>query len=174
MTVDARQTGWGDPRSRTVRWHDPAPTALEGLSRPGLAYLQAMLDGELPPSPIAALVGLEPVSVTDGEVRFRCRPDESFYNPVGTVHGGLLCTLLDSAAACAVHSTLPAGVGFTSVELKTSFLRSVQAGDELEVRGWVVKRGRRICFAEAEVRDGAGRSVATGSSSVLVVDLSGS
>ena len=79
-------------------------------------------------------------------------------------------TLLDSALGCAVHTTLPAGVGYTSIEMKVNYLRAVHADSgELTARGWVVKPGRRVAFAEADVRDAAGKVVATGSSSLLII-----
>ncbi|MDT0274432.1 PaaI family thioesterase [Blastococcus goldschmidtiae] len=165
------QAGWGRTRARTVSWHDPAPTAAVGLTMPGADYLRAMHAGRLPSSPIARLTGLTPDVVADGDVAFRCVADESFTNPVGVIHGGLLCTLLDAATASAVHSTLPAGVAFTTVEIKVSYLRTVRAGDELHVRGWVTKSGRRVCFAEASARTAAGDLVATGSSSILLTPL---
>jgi hypothetical protein len=95
--------GWGEPRSRTVTWWDPmiGAHAMHDLS--GRDYLQAMIDGRLPPAPIGGLMAMTAVSVGEGTVEFRCRPDESAYNPIGVVHGGLVCTLLDSVAGCAVH-----------------------------------------------------------------------
>ena len=90
----------------------------------------------------------------------------------GLVHGGLVCTLLDSVAGCAVHSTLPAGVGYTSLEIKVSYLRPVRhGGGELTATGRVTKPGRRAAFADGEVRDGDGRLVATASSTCLVFPL---
>jgi hypothetical protein len=108
--------GWGEPRSRTVTWWDPmiGASAMHDLS--GRESLQAMIDGRLPPAPIGGLMAMTAVSVGEGTVEFRCQPDESAYNPIGVVHGGLVCTLLDSVAGCAVHSTLPAGLGYTSLE----------------------------------------------------------
>ena len=94
-----------------------------------------------------------------GGGRGRVRPhDESVDNPIGMVHGGLVCTLLDSALGCAVHSTLPAGVGYTSIELKVNYLRPVTAASgELGIaRGWVTKPGRRVAFADGDVRDAQG------------------
>jgi uncharacterized protein (TIGR00369 family) len=88
------------------------------------------------------------------------------------VHGGLVCTLLDSVAGCAVHSTLPSGVGYTSLEIKVSYLRPVrQGGGELTAIGRVTKPGRRAAFADGEVRDGDGRLIATASSTCLVFPL---
>jgi uncharacterized protein (TIGR00369 family) len=86
------------------------------------------------------------------------------------VHGGLVCTLLDSVAGCAVHSTLPAGVGYTSAEIKVSYLRPVRADTgKLLAHGWVVKPGRRLAFAEADVRSPDGKVIATASSTLLVM-----
>lgn len=135
----------------------------------GHDYLTSMQQGLLPPSPIARLAGLEALRVDRGDVLFRCVADASYDNPMGVVHGGLLCTLLDSAAAGAMHSTLPAGVGFTSIEIKVSYLRSVRAGDVLLAHGWVTKPGSRITFAEADVRDSNDRLVATASSTLLLI-----
>ncbi len=164
--------GWGEPRSRTVTWYDPVVTAAGGRERSGLATLEAMRDGVLPPPPIAALVRMDLVAVEEGRVEFGCAVDESVYNPIGVVHGGLVCTLLDTVAGCAVHSTLPQGVGYTSIELKVTYLRAVtQASGRLTAVGTVVKPGRRVAFAEGQVLDAAGRVVATASSSLLVFPL---
>jgi uncharacterized protein (TIGR00369 family) len=163
---------WGEPRSRTVTWYDPMVTAAGGRERSGLEALQALRDGELPPPPIAPLVQMDLVAVEEGRVEFTCTVDESVYNPIGVVHGGLVCTLLDTVAGCAVHSTLPQGVGYTSIELKVTYLRAVtQASGPLTAVGTVVKPGRRVAFAEGQVLDAAGRPVATASSSLLVFPL---
>lgn len=163
---------WGEPRTKTVTWYDPATTAAASATMTGLEVMRAMLDGDLPGPPIARLMEFRGERVSDGEVVFRCRPDESAYNPVGTVHGGLVCTLLDSALGCAVHTTLPAGTGYTSLEIKVSYLRPVRHGEgELRAVGRVTKPGRRAAFAEGEVRDAQGRLVATASSTCLVFPL---
>ena len=160
---------WGEPRSKTVTWHDPLAAAAAGAGMTGLEHLQAMLAGAVPPPPIAVLMGFGVTQVADGEVVFTCTPDESVYNPIGVVHGGLVCTLLDSVAGCAVQSTLPAGTGYTSLELKVSYLRPVHATTgTLTARGWVTRRGRRASFAEGDVRDPGGKVVATASSTCLV------
>jgi uncharacterized protein (TIGR00369 family) len=165
---------WGEPRSRTVTWHDPFVVAAAARERSGLETLEALRDGVLPPPPIARLFAMDVVAVSEGRVEFRCAVDESAYNPIGAVHGGLVCTLLDTVAGCAVHSTLPRGTGYTSIELKVSYLRPVQAGSgPLTAIGTVVKPGRRVAFAEGEVRDASGATVATASSSLLVFPLPG-
>ncbi|WP_409330545.1 PaaI family thioesterase [Trujillonella humicola] len=165
---------WGEPRSRTVTWFDPMVTAAGALERSGLETLEALRDGVLPPPPIVPLVQMDLLAVEEGRVEFSCLVDESVYNPIGVVHGGLVCTLLDTVAGCAVHSTLPRGTGYTSIELKVTYLRAVTAASgPLRAIGRVVKPGRRVAFAEGEVLDAAGRSVATASSSLLVFPLSG-
>jgi uncharacterized protein (TIGR00369 family) len=165
---------WGEPRSRTVTWHDPMITAAGALTRSGLETMQAIRDGVLPPPPIGRLVRMDVVDVAEGRVEFSCEPDESVYNPIGVVHGGLVCTLLDSVVGCAVHTTLARGLGYTSIELKVNYLRAVHAGSgPLSAVGTVVKPGRRVAFAEGRVTDAAGRLVATATSSLLVFPLEG-
>lgn len=168
--LDAAPASWGEPRQRTVTWHDPLATAAKGATMSGREYLEAVFAGDLPQAPIGRLMGFSGGRVGDGEVTFTAVPDESVYNPIGLVHGGFVATLLDSALGCAVHTTLPAGVGYTSIEMKVNYLRAVHADSgELTARGWVVKPGRRVAFAEADVRDAAGKVVATGSSSLLII-----
>jgi uncharacterized protein (TIGR00369 family) len=166
----AQPVAWGPPRSKEITWFDPMSAATAGATLPGVEHLERMMRGELPPPPIAAHFNMRLVGVTPGEVTFTCDPDESAYNPIGLVHGGLVCTLLDSVLGCAVQSTLPAGVGYTSIELKVNYLRPVQ-GDtgQLRARGWVTKPGRRVAFSEGDVRDPAGKVVATASGTCLVM-----
>ena len=163
---------WGEPRSRTVRWHDPAPAAAAGRRLSGREHLAAIVEGTLPPPPIAALLGLRIAGVGEGEAWFAVTPDESVYNPIGTVHGGLVCTLLDSVAGCALHSTLPKGRGYTSVEIKVSYLKAVRStSGRLTAVGTMVKGGSRVAFTEGVVTDASGAVVATATSTLLVFDL---
>ena len=161
---------WGEPRQKTIAWHDPQVGAAAMVSMTGQQYLQAMVDGTLPPPPISALMGMIAVSVEVGTVVFSCTPDESAYNPIGLVHGGLVCTLLDSVVGCAVHSTLPAGTGYTSLEIKVSYLRPIHSHTgPLTAHGWVTRAGRRAAFAEGDVRDADGKVLATATSTCLVM-----
>ena len=165
-------TAWGPNRSRTITWVDPAPSTAIGLSMPGLDYLRAMLDGSLPPPPMAALIQCDLVEAEHGRVVFTCRPDESAYNLIGSVHGGLVCTLLDSVLGCALHSTLPQGKGYTSVEIKINYLKAVRLSSGLlTATGTVVKSGSRVGFTEGSVIDADGALVATASSTLLIFDL---
>jgi uncharacterized protein (TIGR00369 family) len=160
---------WGAPRSRPISWHDPLVLAVAGAELSGREFLQAIIDGRLPPPPIATLIGAELVSVAEGEAVFRCTPDESTYNPIGMVHGGLLCTLLDSAAGCAVHTLLPAGAGYGSIEIKVSFLKPLRADSgQIEVHGHALRVGGRVAFAEAHARDQNGELVGHATTSLAV------
>jgi uncharacterized protein (TIGR00369 family) len=159
-------------RTRTIEWQDPMIGAARAATMPGLDYLQAMIDGEIPPPPIISVMDMTLVSVGTGTATFTCQPNESHYNPIGSVHGGFVCTALDSAAGCAVQTTLPAGVGYTSLEIKVSYLRAVNATTgPLTVVGTVIKPGSRVAFAEAVVTDGEGRVVATATSTLLVFPI---
>lgn len=165
----ASPPSWGEPRSKTITWHDPLRTAAEGAAMAGLDYIHAIIEGALPPPPIAQLLGMELISAEPGRAEFHCTPDESAYNPLGIVHGGLVCTLLDSAVGCAVHATLPKGTGYTSIELKVNYLRPVHADSgPLTAVGVVTKPGRRVAFAEGTVEDRHGKVVASASSSLLI------
>jgi uncharacterized protein (TIGR00369 family) len=162
---------WGPARSRTVTWYDPMATAEAGSRLSGIEFLQAILDGTLPPVPIGALFGMVPRQVEPGLVVFECQPDESAYNPIGVVHGGLVCTMADSVIGCAVQSTLEAGVAYTSIDLNVSYLRGVTADSgTLTATGRVTKPGRRVAFGAAEIVDGAGRLVASATGSCLIMD----
>lgn len=171
-TLTPDRDHWGDEQSRTVTWHDPGPTTRQGLQMAGADYLQAVVEGRMPPPPIANVLLSQLVSVEPGRVVFTCTPDQSTYNPIGTVHGGLVCTLLDSAAGCAIHSVLPAGRGYTSVEIKVNYLKAVrQETGTLTAVGTVVKTGARVGFTEATVTDESGALVATASSTLLIFEL---
>jgi uncharacterized protein (TIGR00369 family) len=164
------EPGWGEPRTKSVTWYDPAATMALGAGLPGLEFMTALAEGRIPPPPMALLMNMRPVKVERGLVVFECQPDESAYNPIGVVHGGLVCTLADSVAGCAVHTTLDAGVGYTSIGITVNFLRPVTLDSgTLTATGQVVKPGRRVATVTAEIRDAAGRLVATASSNCLVI-----
>jgi uncharacterized protein (TIGR00369 family) len=162
--------GWGSPRTKTVEWYDPAIALASAAELPGREFLQAIIDGHVPRPAFAALTGAELVAVEDGVAMFRFTPDESTLNPLGVVHGGMICTLLDSAAGCAVHTQLPAGIGMSSIEIKVSFLSPVTAGGEpLEVTGQALRVGRQVAFAEAHARTGEGKLVGHATTSIALM-----
>lgn len=161
---------WGAERVKETRWHDPALLAGSATELSGRDFITAIVEGRLPPPPIARLLGIDFVSVGDGTAVFRCEADESVYNLIGTVHGGWLCTVLDSAAGSAIHTLLPAGVGYSSIEIKVSFLKAVRTDSgPIEVTGRALRLGRRVGFAEAHARDGSGDLVGHATTSVAVL-----
>ena len=118
-TLDA----FGLPRSRTITWYAPGPVTAKGLSMRGIDHLTARMNRDLPPAPISALFQMEFTAVEPVCVTVSCVPDESAYNATGTIHGGFVCTLLDTVVGCALYSTLPEGKGMTSIEIKITTSR---------------------------------------------------
>ena len=157
-------------RRRTYDWGDPALSAAAARTSAGIEVLHAMAAGELPAPPVIATLGFELASVEPGRIVFGFQPAEFHYNPIGSVHGGVYATLLDSATGCAVHSMLPAGVGYTSLDLTVKFLRPITV-DTGPVRciGTVTHLGGRTALAEARLVDDADRLLATAVSSILLV-----
>jgi uncharacterized protein (TIGR00369 family) len=157
-------------RSRTYDWSDPVQTAAAGASLSGVEFFTAILEGRIPVPPIMKTLDLDGVEFSEGRFGFSLVPMEFHFNPIGSVHGGILATMLDSACGCAVHSRLPAGVFYTSLDLSVKFLRpaSVRTG-RLSALGTVVHLGRRTALAEAQITDATGRIYATATSSCLIV-----
>ena len=141
---------------------------IEGLS--GLEVLEAIVAGELPSPPIGATMGFRLVEVEPGRAVFEGRPGPGLLNPLGQVHGGVALTLIDSAAGCAVHSELAAGVGYTTVETKANFTRPIAPdGGVVRCEGRVVSRGRTIATAEAYLRSAEGKLLAHGTSTLIIL-----
>ena len=131
-------------RSLEVTWQDPIELAKVARSMAGIEFLRAMRDGKLPPPPIAQLLGFQLVEVEPGRAVFEVQPGERHYNPIGSVHGGYLASLLDSAVGLAVHARLPAGKGYTTLELKVSYHRAVtKKTGPIRAEGVVTQLGRR-------------------------------
>jgi uncharacterized protein (TIGR00369 family) len=159
-------------RERTITWSDPRLTADAGRGMAGLDLMLGLRDGTVPAPPFAELVGVSVAEVEHGRIVMRMTPAEFHYNPIGTVHGGILATLLDSVMGSAVHTTLPKGRGYTSLEIKVNYVRAVTNNSgELSAEGTVVHSGSRSAVAEARVTDAKGRLCATASTTCLVFDL---
>jgi uncharacterized protein (TIGR00369 family) len=157
-------------RTRTVSWNDPLIGARVVPTMSGLAYLQAMKRGELPAPPIMLLLNIGFQEAEAGRVVFSVEPAEYHYNPIGMVHGGLASTLCDSAMGCAIQSTLPVGVGYTTLELKVNFVRPLTTASGLVLcEGKVINVGGRVATAEARVADRAGKLYAHATSTCLIM-----
>ena len=141
------------------------PSALSGL-----ALLQAAMRDPDPDRPgIWRLLGMTAKEIEEGRVSFAVTPKADFANPLGTVHGGICATLLDSVMGCAVHTTLPAGVGYTTLELKINYIRAVAVdAGELTATGTVIHVGGRTATAEGKVFSDDGKLVAHGSTTCIV------
>ncbi len=157
--------------SRTFSWATPGQGDLARLmALDGLEQLRAMRDGEMPPPPIMETLGMTDMHVEPGRVTVQMPAAEFHYNPLGSVHGGVISTLLDTAAACSVHTTLAVGETYTSVDLTVKFLRAVTVGSGLlTCEGSVISRGRRTALAQAQLSDESGRLVAHATSTCLIM-----
>ncbi len=164
-----------EPGTRELRvtWEDPLASAQAGRELSGLEYMRAIAEGRLPAAPIARLMHFEPVAgtLTEGHVRFRCVPGEQHFNPIGLVHGGLSSTLLDSSMGCAVHTTLPAGVGYATLELKVNLVRAItlETGP-IVATGDVIHAGGRIATAEGRITaERTGKLLAHGTTTCMIL-----
>lgn len=157
-------------RSRTITWEDPVASARQGRRMSGLDYLTMMQKGELPPPPISQLIGMRVEEVSEGRIVFALEPDEYHYNPIGMVHGGITATLLDSALGCAVHSVLPMGVAYSTIELKVNYLRAIKhTTGTIYGEGNVIYVGGKIATAEGRVTDASGQLYAHGTTTCLIM-----
>ncbi len=156
-------------RTRTYSWNDPAELRAAAMTSTGLEFLSGAFTPGRPSAPIGATLDMRAVSVKEGEVVFAVTPQEFHYNPLGTMHGGVFATILDSACGCALHTTLGKAQGFTSLTLEIKFLRAATAETgELTCTGKVVSRGRTVATTEAELRDARGRLFATATSTCMI------
>src|SRR6266487_4041399 len=156
-------------RSRSHEWEDPAASAAAAHELDGTSFLREMQAGRIPPPPIAATLGFGLVSVEPGRAVFDITPAECHYNPIGSVHGGVCATLCDSACGCAVHSMLPAGAYYTSLDLSVKFLRPIIAATgRLICEGTVTHLGARTALAQARLTAEDGKLYAQATSSCLI------
>jgi uncharacterized protein (TIGR00369 family) len=146
------------------------PDAIKATS--GLDFLQRIFDGELPSPPIGETLDFIPIEAEQGRVVFQGRPDRRHYNPLGSVHGGYFCTLLDSALGCAIQSTLPKGTGYTTLELKVNLIRALTDDvGPVRAEGRVIHVGSRVGIAEATLTDADDRKYAHATTTCLIFPL---
>ena len=145
-------------RKRTYAWEDQTIGVKVGATLSGMAYLEGIVAGKYPAAAIAKTLDMHLESIEEGKVIFSIVPQEFHYNPIGSVHGGVFCTILDSALGCAVHSTLPVGTGYTTLELKVNFIRplTIHTGKVLAI-GTLIHAGRSVATAEAKIVDEHGK-----------------
>lgn len=166
--TDERETDT-DKRTRTIRWEKPLSAARDGRALSGLEYLQKIVAGEIPAPPISMLMDFSIAELSEGRAVFVCEPAEYHYNPLGTVHGGLAATLLDSAMGCAVHTMLAAGAGYTTLEIKVNFIRPMSADTgRVRCEATVIHVGGRTATAEGRVIDEQGKLYAHGTTTCII------
>ncbi len=158
-------------RHRDVTWEDPLIGAalVAGLS--GLEFIRGIAEGRIPRPPIAALLGMSIVRVEPGEVAFALDIGDHLYNPIGSVHGGVFCTLLDSAMGCAVHASLDRGQAYTTLELKVNIVKAltVRTPGVVATRQ-VVSAGRRVITASGQITGPDGTLYAHATTTCLVLE----
>ena len=154
----------------TVEWSDAAALAAAGRSMAGIDFLRAIRDGRLPAPPLARVLGFNLVEVEPGHAVFEITPGEQHYNPIGVVHGGIAMTLLDSAMGCCIHTRMPVGSAYTTLEAKTNLVRAItDKTGRLRAIGKAVHVGSRVAMAEGRLEDAAGKLYAHATSTCLVL-----
>jgi uncharacterized protein (TIGR00369 family) len=158
-------------RTRTFSWQDPSISAVAGEARSGIELLRAIAGGSVPAPPMAELLGMSLDEVHEGRVVFSLEPAEWMYNPIGSVHGGVAATLLDSCMGCAIHSLLPAGVGYSTSDLQVRYSRGMTvATGRVLAEGKVVHAGRRLATAEGRLTAAAdGKLIAHATTGCMVL-----
>ena len=146
-----------------------SPDVMRQLS--GVEFFQKILAGDLPAPPVAAVSDQTITHVETGKICWKSSPPANFVNPMGGVHGGWAMTVMDSALGCAVHTGLPAGKGYTTLEAKFNLTRAPKVGEVYETIGTLLTLGRRTATSEAKMTDAQGRVVAFGTTTCLVFDL---
>lgn len=138
----------------------------------GLTLFKGMMEGQFPAPPISKVLGFTVTEVEFGRVVFAYTPVYDHYNPLGTVHGGIAATLLDSVMGCCVHTTLKAGIGYTTVEIKVNYVRAMtDKTGPVTVEGKVINVGSRIATSEGRLYDGAGKLLAHGTTTCLIFPI---
>jgi uncharacterized protein (TIGR00369 family) len=156
-------------RSRLLTWQDPLPTAAVGAEMAGIG-LHARVRGRRARAAADRRDDARPPGRDRrGPGDIRGEPGEEHYNPIGVVHGGWVSTLLDSALGCAVHTTLPAGVGYTTLTLETKFVRPIsRETGVVRCEAEVLHRGRQQAAAEARAVDSGGKLLAHGTATCII------
>lgn len=151
--------------------HGTIPTA-EARKLTGYQLIKGIMDGQFPLPPISKVLNFRLAEIEPGRAVFAGEPSLDYYNPIGSVHGGYAATLLDSCMGCAVHTTLPAGVGYTTLEIKISFIRAILADSgPLRAEGKIIAVGKRVGTAEGRILDAQNRLYAHGTTTCLIFPL---
>ena len=153
-------------------WNPGVSTPDQMRARAGLQFLQDIVAGVLPFPPISKAMNFYPIEAEEGRVVFQGTPKFDFYNPIGSIHGGWACTLLDSCMSCAVHTTVKAGFAYTTGELKVNMVRPItEKTGPLRAEGKVIHPGRQLATAEGRIFGPDGKLYAHGTTTCLIFPL---
>ena len=157
-------------RERLVQWNDPAPTIDAVRKAAGIEAIRGIASGDIPRPPISVLVNFSIKEVEEGRVVVEGYPGEEHYNPIGSVHGGFALTLFDTAMSCAIHTLLPAGVGYTTTDVQVRFIRGMtKETGTVRCEGTAIHVGRSTAVAEAKLYDGQGRLLGIGTTGCAIL-----
>ena len=135
----------------------------------GLEFLQAMIEGHIPPASISKTIPMQPTEISEGSVTFKAQADHNHLNPLGGVHGGFAATALYSATGCAIHTTLEAGVGYGTIDLNVKMCRPVPKDKELLAIGQVINSSKNLAISEAKLVDEDGKLYAHATATCMII-----
>ncbi|MDC4330484.1 PaaI family thioesterase [Acinetobacter baumannii] len=135
----------------------------------GLEFLQAMIEGHIPPASISKTIPMQPTEISEGSVTFKAQADHNHLNPLGGVHGGFAATVLDSVTGCAVHTTLPAGVGYGTIDLNVKMCRPLPQNQVLIATGKVINLSKNLGISEGKITDEEGKLYAYATATCMII-----
>jgi uncharacterized protein (TIGR00369 family) len=157
-------------RNRTYDWEDPALLAVQANQLAGLEFLEKMVKAELPFPPLLHTLDFKVSAIQPGRAEFSFQPQEFHYNPLGSVHGGVITAVLDSAMGCTLHSVLPLGTGYTTIDINVNFLKSVSIKTgPMKAIGSIINQGNRTALLEARLTDENGKLYAYAISTCMIL-----
>ena len=149
-----------------------APIPIDELrTLSGVELFKRVIAGDLPAPQVCGVANEWMLEIEEGRALWEASPPANFVNPMGGVHGGWAMTVLDTALGCALHSMLPAGIGYTTMEVKTNLTRAPKVGERYLCEGKILTAGRRTATAEAKLLDGQDRVVAFGTTTCLILEF---
>ncbi|MGT2550869.1 PaaI family thioesterase [Acinetobacter geminorum] len=135
----------------------------------GLEFLQAMIEGHIPPASISKTIPMQPTEISEGSVTFKAQADQNHLNPLGGVHGGFAATVLDSVTGCAVHTMLPAGVGYGTIDLNVKMCRPIPQNQALIATGKVINLSKNLGISEGKIIDEEGKLYAYATATCMII-----
>lgn len=135
----------------------------------GLEFLQAMIEGHIPPASISKTIPMQPTEISEGSVTFKAKADHNHLNPLGGVHGGFAATVLDSVTGCAVHTMLPAGVGYGTIDLNVKMCRPLPQNQVLIATGKVINLSKNLGISEGKITDEEGKLYAYATATCMII-----